>query len=446
MLRLIFVLGIIFGGAIYAVRGPFNSLLFYIWYAYFRPESWVWDMHGELISSLRVSYLTGIFTLVCALATRQTAKMSLHLTLVIWFAFHALVSALLSKHSDYCMSYWVDFLKTVTIAYLIVALATTPERLRTVLVVMAVSLGFEGAKQGWLELIRNPGASNANSNPFLGDNNGVAVGMLMLVPVFAALAKTARKKWAAHFYRFMLLGVLYRAITTYSRGGFLALGALGILYWFRSRNKFMLALTLVVLVCAIAPVMPNEFWDRMRTIQNYQQVEDASALSRLHFWGVATAMAVANPVFGVGFNGYNPSYDEYDFSGGEYGSQRSVHSTWFAVLAEQGIVGFALYVTIILLAVYNCIQSRRKMRRKGATKDDALTRFAVSIESALAVFIVGGTFLPFQYNEMLWHFIGISMVLRQLTAQAAEDPSSSPRDAAAASGAGAKHEFAHAGP
>ena len=36
---------------------------------------------------------------------------------------------------------------------------------------------------------------NNNPIPFLGDNNGVALGVMMLVPLFGALAKTATRSW-----------------------------------------------------------------------------------------------------------------------------------------------------------------------------------------------------------------------------------------------------------
>ena len=60
-----------------------------------------------------------------------------------------------------------------------------------VLIVIGLSLGFEAAKQGWAQFILNPGASNINTHPALGDNNGVALAMFMLVPILAALGATA---------------------------------------------------------------------------------------------------------------------------------------------------------------------------------------------------------------------------------------------------------------
>ena len=40
MLRMIFVTLIIIAGTFFAIQSPFYGLLFYLWNAYFRPESW----------------------------------------------------------------------------------------------------------------------------------------------------------------------------------------------------------------------------------------------------------------------------------------------------------------------------------------------------------------------------------------------------------------------
>jgi hypothetical protein len=43
-----------------------------------------------------------------------------------------------------------------------------------------------------------------------------------------------------------------------------------------------------------------------------------------------------------------------------------------------------------------------------------LKQYAVAIETTLLAAAVGGTFLSFQYVEMLWHFFGISIAMEQI--------------------------------
>ena len=46
--------------------------------------------------------------------------------------------------------------------------------------------------------------------------------------------------------------------------------------------------------------------------------------------------------------------------------------------------------------------------------------YANALITSLVVFAAGGTFLSSQYNEMLWHFVGLSTALAVVAASEAE--------------------------
>jgi probable O-glycosylation ligase (exosortase A-associated) len=279
---------------------------------------------------------------------------------------------------------------------------------------IALALGLAQAKQGWFYLLTSPGANN-NPIAFLGDNNGTAVGMLMLVPLIGFLIQTTKKKRAKRFFAIILVGCLYRALSTYSRGGFLAAIAMGGVWWLRSHYKFRNLLATLVILVIVLPALPDAFWNRMGTIQKYEEEQDESALGRLYYWSLALQMATANPILGVGFNSYNKAYDAYDVSRGRYGKERSVHNSFLGVLAELGYVGFFFFLFILWTSFRACDQVRRLALRNETLLD--LGKSAVAVQTSLVAFVVGGSFVPFQYNEMLWHLIGLSIVLRRLAVQ-----------------------------
>jgi probable O-glycosylation ligase (exosortase A-associated) len=428
MLRLAFVLSIVLAGGLLALRGPFFGLLFYIWNAYFRPEVWVWGSGADLIASLKLSYVSGAYVVVASFLWRVRHRLTLRVSLLAAFALHTLASAIVAENRGVSLAAWQEFSKGLLITYFMTVLVTDVRRLRLLLLVMALSLGLEGGREGLMQLVLNPGGINNNPIPFLGDNNGVAVGMLMLVPVLAALASTSRSAWIRRGLQVLVVGVSYRALSTYSRGGFLAAGALGILFWLRSAHKIRVLAAIAVIAAIVLPVMPDAFWERMGTINTFRETGETSALSRLHFWEVALIMAEQNPLFGVGFQGYNTSYDSYDFGGGEYGQGRSVHSAWFGVLAETGYVGLAIYVALLASAFLACRSVRRAHRDDPARAE--LRAYALAVETALVAFAVGGTFLPFQYNEMYLSFLGLSIVLWNLShPRPAEAPAAMPAPA-----------------
>jgi putative inorganic carbon (HCO3(-)) transporter len=319
MLRTIFVLSIVIIGTYYALQAPFYSLLFYLWYAYFRPEDWVWT---DFIKNFHLSFIIGCYVLMATIFSRSRLVFNARTVLILIFLIHTLISTLFSENFGYSWLYWKDFLRSIIISYLIIVLVDDFAKFRLVILIIVLALGFEGAKQGWVYLFTSPEWPNTNQIAFLGDNNGVAVGMLMLIPMIALLAQTTMSKCGRWFYFFLLLGVLFRALSTHSRGGFLASLAVGGAYWLSSRHKLRSLAAVGIIATIVVATLPETFWSRMHTIQTFEEEEDRSALGRLHFWEVALAMAKAHPVLGVGYNAYNLAYDDYDFSKGQYGHQR----------------------------------------------------------------------------------------------------------------------------
>ncbi len=100
----------------------------------------------------------------------------------------------------------------------------------------------------------------------LGDNNGVAVGMMMLLPFFVALAQTSTRRWERYLHRFFIVGVVYRCISTYSRGGFLTAAAVGLVMLWYSPHKVRAFVLVGAMAFGVTFLMPQSFWNRMQTI------------------------------------------------------------------------------------------------------------------------------------------------------------------------------------
>lgn len=412
MLRTVFVVIALAIGWGFALQSALYALGLYLWIAYFRPESWAWS---DIFTTLNLSYFAGAYLLLRTVLAGTPIRLTTRSSLLFLYLAWALLSTTQGLNYDYSMPYWQEFAKAVIISYLITILVQTTADLRFVLMVITFSLGFEAVKQGWLQLLLNPGEANGNRIPFLGDNNLVAVGMAMLLPVIAALAATSTG-WLKRLFQFMSVGVLYRAVSTYSRGGLLALGALGGMHLWRSPNKLRTVVAFVVLLAVVVPVLPQAYWDRMATIAAPADERDASQTGRLHFWQVASAMASDHPILGIGHRGYEAAYDTYDWSQGEQGRRRAVHSAWFGVLAEAGYPGLLIYVAIVVSSFFAC----RRVRKSAARGEvpDELGAYARALETGLVAFIIGGSFVSFQYCEMLWHYFGLTMALERVAVRA----------------------------
>jgi probable O-glycosylation ligase (exosortase A-associated) len=405
------------------VRGPFNALLLYIWVAYFRPEQWVW---GAWVREAHLSIVVGTILVLLTIVTLRPDRLKLtgDIALLLLFLVQATLSTVFSQAPAWSQAWWFEFAKVMLVGYLIVVHVDSVQRLRVLLVVMALSLGLESVKQGYAHFLLAPGQANTNPHPALGDNNGVALGMFMLAPIAGALATTAARRWEQAFWWVLTAGVVFRGITTYSRGGLLAAGALAVFYAWGNRRNAVTLLVTAGLAATVYVAMPQQFWARWDgiTVEGYT-VSDASMAARLHFWKTAVLMAEDYPVTGVGFNAYPFSYDKYDLSLGDYGTARAVHSTWFGTLAELGWPGLVLLVSILVRAGWGNGRVRSRLRLSSAPGAAALGQFGHALFAAIVAYVVGGTFLHAQYNEMFWHLAWTSTAVPLLAREMTESTS-----------------------
>ena len=401
--RIVFVSILVLIGLFGAIRGPLNALWFYLWIAYFRPDIWV---ENDFLVTLKLSLFAGIIPILLTIINGVKFRFTLFTGLLSLALVHSLVSASLSEYS----SNWVDFLKIILIAYLITLLIKTEKDLKNTLIVITLSLGFfDGAKQGWQFLILHPGAKNFNGLPTIGDNNDVAVAMLMLVPILIALSQISQRKIIKYTYIFLSIGVIYRALSTYSRGGFLTFLTMCIIFWLRSRHKFVTLILVVLLAAVILPTFPQSFWDRMDTITADEGEQDSSVRSRIHFWKIAWEMAKDHPVFGVGHGSFKDTYLEYDPSAEK---AYVTHSAWFGVMSEWGIVGFIIFMGIYFYSLYSCKMARKKCKDRPELK--SIEILSGGIQTSLIICAVGITFLTYQYKEILWHYFALAAVSYQI--------------------------------
>jgi putative inorganic carbon (hco3(-)) transporter len=181
-------------------------------------------------------------------------------------------------------------------------------------------------------------------------------------------------------------------------------------------------MTLAVMAVVIATALPfiplpKGYTERMTTIVTYESTGEESATSRLHFWEVAWDMAIDRPL-GVGMRNFDYAYDSYDFLDGRFGRGRAVHNSHLQVLAEQGFVGFFLWVGAFATAISLCMRMRRIGRSQLAgTPDGEFVFFmAGALIISMVAFMVGGTFIALALNDLTWMTFALVAALDRITA------------------------------
>ena len=412
MLRSLLVLSILVPGFVLALKNRFAALLMYLWFAFFKPQDWMWID----ISSLRLSLVFGAVLLVPSVFSGIWPNMTHPLSVgTALFLVTAIVSHFNAPNQEIAL-YWLDYFGRLTVICLFaVSLMTTPRRVVAVLAVIAGSLGFYTAKAGVASLLVGGARYAEGLTGAFSDNNGYALATVMIIPMLLAVSQNAQllageewQKYAVWVKRGFLVAVPLSALTvisTFSRGGFVALTAATLVYVALHQRRVRMALAMAVIVAlglAFVPI-PEGYLDRLQTLQTYEEEQEESALSRTHFWRVAIEMADAHPL-GVGPFNYRFVYDQFDSTYGRYGTKREVHSSHFQVLAEEGWLGFVVWVFQFAVAAWIGLRLRRAARTPGLSEEMATFMRSMSncLLASMAGFFVGGAFLSAALNDLTW--------------------------------------------
>jgi len=164
--------------------------------------------------------------------------------------------------------------------------------------------------------------------------------------------------------------------------------------------------------------IPTDYFDRLRTVTASTQEEgqDNSARGRLHYWRVAVAMVQSNPL-GVGLKNYQANYNRYDDSNGQFGTDRSVHSSYFQVLAETGYMGLLIFLGLIAYAFRATLRVRKRSRDPRLDPKTAYMLFTTSnaLLASMTAFAVGGAFLGQALNDLNWFTFGLAAALDNIS-------------------------------
>ena len=435
MLRAIFVFSILIPGMFLALFSRFNALLLYIWFAFFRPQEWVWIN----IRQLRLSLILGLLLVVPAIATgvlpNVTHPVSIGFILFILSGFLAQLNAV-----DPATGWrWIDIHGSLTVVCLFaITIIKTPRQLMQVIAVAAGCLGFFATKAGLMSLIAGGVQYGEGLAGAFVDNNSYAVGTVMTIPFLVALAQNAELTFGGLLptgaIRLVKVGLsvaiplsAYTIISTFSRGGFLAFSAAILTYaLFHPRRIRVLATLLVLGTLLFVVPLPQGYVERIGTIRQLQEDVDTPrgdvTAGRFYFWGVAVSMVQDFPL-GVGMRNFGAKYVEYDTLGGAYGRRRDVHSSHFQVLVEHGYLGAVVWLFMLSYTLVTCLRIRKRSRMPGLSAENAklMETLPLAIIVSMAGFVVGGATVSMALNDLTWLTFALVASLEILSARACAD-------------------------
>jgi probable O-glycosylation ligase (exosortase A-associated) len=151
--------------------------------------------------------------------------------------------------------------------------------------------------------------------------------------------------------------------------------------------------------------MPQQWYDRMATIKNYET--DDSAVGRINSWKMAFNMAKSRPL-GGGFD----SFQAYSFVlyAPDPDDVHASHSIYFEVLGEHGFVGLGLFLMLGLMtwrtASWVIARARRDREKRW------LGDLAAMIQVSLVGYASAGAFLGLAYFDFYYMLIALVVLCK----------------------------------
>lgn len=411
---------LVLGSLPFILMRPWIGILVWSWLGYMNPHRLTFGFAFNFPFSMLVATVT----LVAVVFSSEKRRFPITPLTVVWlvFIFWMNLTTVLALNPEGAWAEWDRAMKIQLFALLTVYLINNPERVKALVWVIALSLGFFGGKGG-LFSIASGGQYLVFGPPgsFFAENNTLALALIMTLPLVYYLQQHASRRWMRWGLTALIGLMMLSILTSHSRGALLAGSAMLAFLILKSRHKVRFALAALIAVPLMLSFMPEKWFDRMSTISTYD--EDASAMGRINAWYFAYNLALDRPIVGGGFLVFTPELfldyapDPDDF--------HDAHSIYFEVLGEHGFVGLGLFGLLGWLT----FRSGSWIIRAAKERPDLVWArdLAAMIQVSLVGYAVGGAFLGLAYFDLYYHFIGIIVILRQIVqTRLAEEPEPAP--------------------
>lgn len=406
-MRDLLVTAIIFGVLPFVFKRPWIGILLWTWLAYMNPHRQTWGFAYDFPFSMVV----GLVTITAFLFAKEKKEMlwTRETVLLLIFVVWMFATTLFSLYPDQAWLQWNKVWKIQLMVFLVAMIIKDRHQVHWMIWVIALSLGYYGVKGGIFTILHGGEFRvQGPADTFIGGNNEMALALVMSIPLIRYLHLQETRKWI----KLGLAGAMVlsgvAAIGSQSRGALLAMLVMGLFLWFKSRHKFITGIYMVMVMAIIAAVMPQEWYDRMNTIETYQ--EDASALGRINAWHTAFNVAKSR-ITGGGFEMFQaPTFRQY---APEPFRVHDAHSIYFEVMGEQGFIGFALFMVLGLLAWIRAQQIIKRCKHDPDKK--WASDLAAMVQVSLIGYAAGGAFLGLAYFDLPYHLMIIILLVAKFS-------------------------------
>lgn len=400
-MRDILVVMIVVAGSLVALRRPWIGIITWVWISIMNPHRYTWGFAYEAPLAMMVAVSVAVGLLINPNQRESPFKGPP----VVWLAvFMVWVTISWLMGLDVAGDYeqWKKVMKIFLMTLIGLAVLRSKLHIFAFVWITAISMGLLAIKGGVFTILG--GGENRVWGPpgsQIEDNNEFALACVMTIPLLRFLQMQLRAGWRRHAMTLWMILCATAAVGTYSRGALLALGAMGLTLWWRSKGKLLSGLVMLVAGVTLLAFMPEEWTARMASIGEYE--EDSSAQGRISAW--LTAWGVAKHYFfGAGFNVARPDlFALYSPIYAKTGTTHAAHSIYFQVLGNHGFVGLFIFL-MIWLGTWR-IASWVRTRGRDRAQTQWASELGAMIQVSLVGYLVGGAFLSLSYFDLPYNIM-----------------------------------------
>jgi len=270
---------------------------------------------------------------------------------------------------------------------------------------------LEVEARGREELVRTPEGS-IRIQGFSGDSDNHVSNMVMFfgLGMSALFLVRTRKMQAAILVLLALL--LLNVIGSASRGGMLAFLACVFVFFVFLKMPWKTVIASSAALAAVVIYLVVAATTDVATLERFtgESLGGPSITFREGHLRTTAAMAVDHPFMGVGVGGFIEETHRYKYRAGAAedlpgGVAIDVHMPFFGVLAETGIIGFTVFLSLIFSVAIELFLTIRNR------DDNFASIMAMGVLSSFVGFVILLCFMPSFSNEIGWLMMGLAVVL-----------------------------------
>ncbi|MDE8651690.1 DUF5935 domain-containing protein [Novosphingobium album (ex Liu et al. 2023)] len=206
-------------------------------------------------------------------------------------------------------------------------------------------------------------------------------------------------------------------VGTQARTGLICLGLVCALYLRTAKHRVLILIGMAAALALAMPFLPQSFTARMSTIENHQG--DESAGTRLAVWKWTLGYVKDHP-FGGGFEIYLGNKLRFETVDSQTAGSttlvetkvvedagRAFHSSYFEMLGEQGIPGFAMWVLLQVSGLWQMELIRRRYKARTGPDEQWQGPLAIALQQAHLVYLAGSLFVGIAFQPFILMLIGL---------------------------------------